>query len=184
STGEVMGIDTNFGAAFAKGQIAAGQNILQSRTVFLSVNDWEKDHRLINIAKTFDELNFLIYTTEGTYKFLKDNGIKSTLVRKAKEGEPNILNLLAERKVSLLINIPRGKEALEDNMSMRRLAILLDMSLITTLAGAEATAEAMKSLHAGASKNSETGLNIKTLQEYHAEYQTSLKQLDGDLIKG
>jgi carbamoyl-phosphate synthase large subunit len=98
---------------------------------------------------------------------LQENNIQSTLVRKAKEGEPNILNLLSERKVSLLVNIPRGPEALEDNMSMRRLAILMDLSLITTMSGAQATVEAMKSLHKDSGKGLQS-FNLRTIQEYMA----------------
>jgi carbamoyl-phosphate synthase large subunit len=161
STGEVMGIDESFGLAFAKGQLAAGQNIVWSnRTVFLSVNDHEKDG-VLPVAKVFEKLNYTIYATEGTFNYLKERGIKSIFVRKAKEAEPNILNLLTERKISVLINIPRGREALQDNMSMRRLAILLDVPLITTTAGAMATAEALQSLEA----NNMT-FKVKSLQEY------------------
>jgi carbamoyl-phosphate synthase large subunit len=161
STGEVMGIDVNFGLAFAKGQLAAGQNILwSSRTAFLSVNDSEKD-AMLEIAQTLDNLNYRIYATEGTFNYLNSKGINSTLVRKAKEKEPNILNLLTERKISLLINIPKGREALQDNMSLRRLAVLLDLPLITTLSGAKATAQALESLE----KNKMT-FTVKSIQEY------------------
>lgn len=146
STGEVMGIDLNVGLAFAKGQLAAGQNILsKNKTVFLSVNDREKPV-MLDIAQKFIKLNYSIYSTEGTFNYLKQNAIKATLVRKAKEKEPNILNFLTERKISLLINIPYTREALQDNMSLRRLAVLLDLPLITTIAGAEATVQALESL--------------------------------------
>jgi carbamoyl-phosphate synthase large subunit len=170
STGEVMGIDRSFGLAFAKGQVAAGQNILLSRTVFLSVNDREKDDKLIKLAQTLTELNFLIYATEGTHNFLKERGIVSNFVRKAKELEPNVLTFLSERKISLLINIPRGREALSDNMSMRRLAIILDIPLITTMAGAEATINALESL----AKNS-MRFEVRPLQEYHIHHQPLAK---------
>ena len=166
STGEVMGIDHNFGLAFAKGQIAAGQNILRGgHNVFLSVSDWEKNKSLITLAKDFLDLGFQLYTTEGTYKFLKDNDLNTHFVRKAKEKEPNIISFLTERKISLIVNIPKGKEALQDNMSMRRLAVLMDIPLITTLAGGIATVEAFKSLNQNSGK-----FSVKSLQEYNLEF--------------
>ncbi|MDJ0625059.1 MAG: carbamoyl-phosphate synthase large subunit [Candidatus Caenarcaniphilales bacterium] len=171
STGEVMGIDSQLGLAFAKGQISAGQNILWGRTVFLSVNDKDKGETLIEIAKTFEDLQFLIYCTEGTFKFLNDHGIKSTMVRKAKEKEPNILNFLTEKKISIIINIPKGNEAIQDNMSMRALAILMDLPLITTIAGAEATSQALQSL----AKN-RMEFSIKSLQEYQNQYQMQISK--------
>jgi carbamoyl-phosphate synthase large subunit len=162
STGEVMGIAETFGIAFAKAQIAAGQNLSpKNKTVFLSVNDSEKD-QMLEIAKILESLDYSIYSTEGTFNYLKEKGIQSTIVRKAKDPEPNILNLLTERKISLLINIPKGLDALQDNMSIRRLAILLDLPLITTMAGAKATAEALKSYEEAGRK-----FSVKSLQEYH-----------------
>ena len=160
STGEVMGIDKNVGLAFAKGQLAAGQNILSgNKTVFLSVNDREKDE-VLSIAENFLKLNYVIYSTEGTFNYLKQNGLKSILVRKAKEKEPNILNFLTERKISLLINIPYTREALQDNMSLRRLAVLLDLPLITTTAGAQITVQALQSLAAN-----NMSFEVKALQD-------------------
>ncbi|HEY9886485.1 MAG TPA: carbamoyl-phosphate synthase large subunit [Vampirovibrionales bacterium] len=160
STGEVMGIDTSFGMAFAKGQIASGQNIVNSKTVFLSVNDFDKNKHLLHIAKSLHELGHSIYCTKGTHKFLNDHEIPSTMVRKAKEISPNILDLLLDRKIDILINIPKGKEAIEDNMSMRRMAILLDVPLVTTLAGATATIEALQSL-----KLNNNQFTVQSIQE-------------------
>ncbi|MDX1918784.1 MAG: carbamoyl-phosphate synthase large subunit [Candidatus Caenarcaniphilales bacterium] len=164
STGEVMGIDHEFGLAYAKGLIAAGQNLLSTtKAAFLSVNDHEKE-RAAQIAQLLSELGYFIYCTEGTFNFLKEKGIYSQKVRKAKESEPNVINLLTERKVSLIISVPLGRRALQDNMSLRRLAILLDLPLITTIAGAEATVRALRSL-----RDTNQSFSVKTIQEYQKE---------------
>ncbi|MDX1919084.1 MAG: hypothetical protein SFT81_08135 [Candidatus Caenarcaniphilales bacterium] len=111
----------------------------------MSVKDYEKERAAL-IAKLLTELGYFIYCTEGTFNCLKEHGIYSQKVRKAKESEPNVINLLTERKVSLIISVPLGRLALQDNMSLRRLAILLDLPLITTIAGADATVQALRSL--------------------------------------
>ncbi len=160
STGEVMGIDKTFGLAFAKGQIAAGQNLMSSNlSVFLSINDEEKEYA-VSMTKDLKELGYQVYCTEGTFNYLKEKGLETILMRKAKESSPNILNYLTDRKISVLINLPSGKEALQDNMSIRRLAVLLDLPLITTLAGAKATVEALKSIGQTNGK-----LSVMALQE-------------------
>lgn len=164
STGEVMGIDKGFGMAFAKGQVGAGQNLNSSNlSAFLSLNDSDKEHA-IELTKTLQAVGYKIYCTEGTHNYLKQKGIETNVVRKAKELSPNILNYLMDKEISLLINIPKGKEALRDNMSIRRLAILMDLPLVTTLAGAKATAEAIKSLR---EKNGK--LSVTSLQEYQRQ---------------
>ncbi len=151
STGEVMATAHDFPTAFAKGQLAAGQKIsLTKRSVFLSINDREKDEMLA-VAEIFQDLQYELYCTEGTYLFLKERNFQRIRqVKKAQESAPNILNLLMDREISSIINIPRTYRALQDNMSIRRLALLLDIPLITTLAGARATAQALRSMIGGA----------------------------------
>jgi len=159
STGEVMGIDSSFGLAFAKAQIGSSQDLLSpKKTIFLSVSEEEKPE-ILEISRKLNQLKYKIYCTQGTYEFLKERNIRTNLVNKAQEIEPNVLTLILNKEFSIIINIPKGKKSLLDNMSIRRLAVLMDLPLITTIAGARATVEALESLQ---EKNF---LEIKSLQE-------------------
>ncbi|WP_457612366.1 carbamoyl-phosphate synthase large subunit [Methanocaldococcus sp.] len=144
STGEVMGIDKNFGLAYYKAQLASGYRLPTEGTVLFTVGrDKEK---IIDIAKGFEELGFRILATEGTYRVLREHNIKAEKVYKVFEGRPNIIDLMKSGKIDLIINISKGKEAKEAEQIIRKTAIDLRIPYITTIAGARAALEAIKSI--------------------------------------
>ncbi|MCS6958900.1 MAG: carbamoyl-phosphate synthase large subunit [Pseudanabaenaceae cyanobacterium SKYGB_i_bin29] len=159
STGEVMGIDTDFGRAYAKSQIAAGQNLPLSGTVFISVN--ERDKRSVtSVAEGFAELGFRIIATEGTYRILQRNGIPCQQVLKLHEGRPHIGDAIKNGQVQLIVNTPSGSEAQTDAQMIRRAALLYKIPVITTIAGAKATIAAIRALK-------EAPLSVQAIQEFH-----------------
>ncbi|WP_055075460.1 carbamoyl-phosphate synthase large subunit [Pseudanabaena sp. 'Roaring Creek'] len=158
STGEVMGIDTEFGRAFAKAQIAAGTHLPLEGTVFLSVNDRDKSG-ITSIAEAFVELGFKIVATEGTYKILRRNNIESKQVLKVHEGRPHVGDSMKNGKIQLIVNSPSGEEAKTDGKMIRRTALAYKIPVITTLAGAKAAIAAIRSLQTGA-------ISVTALQDY------------------
>ncbi|TYQ29667.1 carbamoyl-phosphate synthase large subunit [Pseudanabaena sp. UWO310] len=158
STGEVMGIDTEFGRAFAKAQIAAGTHLPLEGTVFLSVNDRDKSG-ITSIAEAFIELGFKIVATEGTYKILRRNNIESKQVLKVHEGRPHVGDSMKNGKIQLIVNSPSGEEAKTDGKMIRRTALAYKIPVITTLAGAKAAIAAIRSLQTGA-------ISVTALQDY------------------
>ncbi len=159
STGEVMGIDRSFGLAFAKSQLAAGQRLPTSGTVFMSVKDEDK-MGLLEVAFTFYDLGFNIVATSGTSKFLSKHGIKNSTVKKVREGRPHIVDMIKNGEIDLVINTTSDKKAIEESFSIRRTALTFEIPYTTTLAGAKATALAIKEMAAGP-------MAVKPLQEYH-----------------
>ena len=110
STGEVMGIDTDFGRAYAKSQLAAYQNLPASKgTVFISVKDKDKKAQMAKAAKKLKDLKFEIISTLGTAKFLEENGIIARTIQRVSDGKPNVLDLMREGKIKLIINTVSGK---------------------------------------------------------------------------
>jgi len=160
STGEVMGIDRSFGLAFAKSQLAAGQELPLSGTVFMSVKDEDK-MALLETAFAFKDLGFSIVATSGTADFLAEHGIANQPVRKVREGRPHIVDMIKNREIHLVINTTSDKKAIRESYSIRRTALTFNIPYTTTVAGAKATALAIKAMKEGA-------LGVKTLQEYHA----------------
>ncbi|MEY3302116.1 MAG: carbamoyl-phosphate synthase large subunit [Pseudanabaena sp.] len=158
STGEVMGIDTEFGRAFAKAQIAAGTHLPLEGTVFLSVNDRDKSG-IPSVAEAFVELGFKIVATEGTYKILRRNNIESKQVLKVHEGRPHIGDSMKNGQIQLIVNSPSGEEAKTDGKMIRRTALAYKIPVITTLAGAKAAIAAIRSLQTGA-------ISVTALQDY------------------
>jgi len=158
STGEVMGIDTEFGRAFAKAQIAAGTHLPLEGTVFLSVNDRDKSG-IPAVAEAFVELGFKIVATEGTYKILRRNNIESKQVLKVHEGRPHIGDSMKNGQIQLIVNSPSGEEAKTDGKMIRRTALAYKIPVITTLAGAKAAIAAIRSLQSGA-------ISVTALQDY------------------
>jgi carbamoyl-phosphate synthase large subunit len=159
STGEVMGIDTSFGMAFAKSQMAAGGPLPKSGSVFISVNNTDKD-AVLPLAKQLDSMEFRIYATKGTAEFLLQNGISATLVNKISEGHPHVVDLLNERKVDLLVNSPIGKFAKIDDTFIRKAALNNAIPYTTTMAAAQAAVLAIEELRAG-------DFTVKSIQDYH-----------------
>jgi len=144
STGEVMGISTSYGQAFAKAQLAAGQKLPSSGTVFISVNDRDK-RQLGTIGKELVSLGFKIVATRGTASALHATGVPCDEVYKVNEGRPNIVDLIKTSKVQLVINTPLGRESFYDEKSIRRAAIRYNIPCITTLSAAHA---AVRGIHA------------------------------------
>jgi len=144
STGEVMGISTDYGQAFAKAQLAAGQKLPSNGTVFISVND--RDKRSIGpLGKELVSLGFKLVATRGTSAALHAAGVPGEEVFKVNEGRPNIVDLIKTGKISLVINTPLGRESFYDEKSIRRAAIRYNIPCITTLSAAHA---AVRGIHA------------------------------------
>jgi carbamoyl-phosphate synthase large subunit len=160
STGEVMGISTSYGQAFAKAQLAAGQKLPSSGTVFISVNDRDK-RQLGTIGKELVSLGFKIVATRGTASALHATGVPCDEVYKVNEGRPNIVDLIKTSKVHLVINTPLGRESFYDEKSIRRAAIRYNIPCITTLSAAHA---AVRGIHALIELNRE----VSCLQDLHS----------------
>jgi carbamoyl-phosphate synthase large subunit len=160
STGEVMGIDSTFGMAYAKSQIAAGQRLPRKGNVFISVKNQDK-RNIILVAKRLADLGFRIYATSGTAEAPKTGDIDVKLLPKLHEGRPNVIDLIKDGKIQLLINTPSGKATKEDELKIRTQAILYNVPLITTVSGAQASVSGIETLI------KKKDLPIKSLQEYH-----------------
>jgi carbamoyl-phosphate synthase large subunit len=158
STGEVMGIDSDFGRAFAKAEIGAGERLPLEGTVFVSMSDRDKA-AAVNVVKEFIDLGFTVMATQGTRKVLQENGLDVELVLKLHEGRPHVLDAIKNQKIQLIINTPSGEEAHTDARLIRRTALAYKIPIITTIAGAKATVAAIHSLQT-------TTLDVKGLQDY------------------
>ncbi|HYD51892.1 MAG TPA: carbamoyl-phosphate synthase large subunit [Gemmatimonadaceae bacterium] len=145
STGEVMGIADSFGEAFAKAQVAAGNELPLEGAILLTVNDNDKPN-LVPIARRFQELGFQLFATTGTARFLVAAGIPCESVFKIHEGRPNCFDLIINRQVQLLVNTPYGKHAQHDDYTMRQAAERSRLPYTTTLSAASAATEAIHAL--------------------------------------
>ncbi len=145
STGEVMGLDTTFGGAFAKAQFAAGYGLPQKGNVFISVNDNDK-MSVIAIARQLYELGFGILATEGTFKALRHAGIPAKSVLKVVEGRPNVLDLIINGEIQVVINTPLGKISRSDEYSITRTAMAYNVPCLTTLSASWAAVQAIRRL--------------------------------------
>jgi carbamoyl-phosphate synthase large subunit len=159
STGEVMGIADDFGMAFAKAQIAAGQNLPKKGTVFFSLNPRDKTPTAARVAKGFAEMGFRLSGTEGTAAWLGQNGLECERVNKVGEGRPHIVDAIINGEVALVINTPSGKKPRQDEIAIRSTSWARRVPIITTVRGAVAAVEAVRRLR-------QTDMSIKTLQEY------------------
>jgi carbamoyl-phosphate synthase large subunit len=158
STGEVMGIDMDFGMAFAKSQIAAGVNIPLKGKVFISVMNKDK-RSIVFLAKKLVDLGFEIVATKGTAKVLVNNGISVQPVFKVGEGRPDIVDQIKNGQIHLVINTPSGKKPKADEVAIRSQSTAHNIPCVTTLSGAEAVVNAIESL--------KRGMAVKSIQEYH-----------------
>jgi carbamoyl-phosphate synthase large subunit len=159
STGEVMGIDTDFGIAFAKSQIAAGTRMPLKGRVFISVMN--KDKRpVVFVAKKLIDLGFEIVATKGTAKVLSNNGIPVQTVFKVGEGRPDIVDRIKNGEIDLVINTPGGKKPKADEVAIRTQAVAHNIPCITTLSGASAAVNGIESLL-------KRGMSVHSIQEYH-----------------
>jgi carbamoyl-phosphate synthase large subunit len=148
STGEVMGIGRDFGEAFARAQLATGQGLPTQGSVFLSVNDHDKDE-LVSIARDLDGLGYNMLATGGTARFLKSNGIAAAEVAKVGEGTPHIGQIIRSGDVQMVINTPLGKKSRFDESAIRREARAMDIPCITTLSGGRAAVDGIRALQKG-----------------------------------
>ncbi len=158
STGEVMGIDRDFGHAFAKSQLGAGAMLPQSGTVFISVRDTDKA-ALIAPARRLTELGFGIIATSGTRQALQDAGLDVKHVNKVLEGRPHIVDAIRNGEVQLVINTSEGKQSVADSFSLRRAALSERVPYYTTIAGARCAVEGISALCGG-------DLEVQPLQAY------------------
>ncbi|MFZ3216774.1 MAG: carbamoyl-phosphate synthase large subunit [Candidatus Acidiferrales bacterium] len=145
STGEVMGISSTFGLAFAKAQLAAGQRLPRQGTVFLSVNDHDKRH-VAFVVQDLLAAGLKVVATRGTAAALASAGIEVEAVYKVNEGRPNIVDLIKTAKIDLVINTPLGRGSFYDEKSIRRAAVRYNVPCITTLSAASAAARGMRAM--------------------------------------
>ncbi|MBW4617136.1 MAG: carbamoyl-phosphate synthase large subunit [Desmonostoc vinosum HA7617-LM4] len=158
STGEVMGIDSDFGRAFAKAEMGAGERLPLTGTVFVSMSDRDKTVA-VPVIKEFIDLGFTVMATLGTRRVLQEQGLNVDLVLKLHEGRPHVLDAIKNQKIQLIINTPSGEEAQTDARLIRRTALAYKIPIITTIAGARATVAAIRSLQ-------NTTLDVKGIQDY------------------
>jgi carbamoyl-phosphate synthase large subunit len=161
STGEVMGLDREFGLAFAKSQLGAGVTLPQEGAVFISVRDRDKP-AILPLARKLEGLGFTILGTRGTTASLAENGVTATQVNKVLEGQPHIVDAMIDGKVALVFNTTDGRRAISDSFSLRRTALVNNIPYYTTVAGARAAVEAIAALRNGA-------LDVVPLQSYLLE---------------
>jgi carbamoyl-phosphate synthase large subunit len=158
STGEVMGIDSSFAAAFGKSQLGAGTRLPTRGSVFISVQDSDKAGAAA-VAKGLVDMGFEILATVGTYQFLRDHGIAVERVNKVREGRPHCVDRILDGGIHLVINTTAGPAAIQDSFPIRRNALLRGIPYYTTLSAASAAVGAIAELRAGKMK-------VRSLQEY------------------
>ncbi|MBI4724631.1 MAG: carbamoyl phosphate synthase large subunit, partial [Rhodomicrobium sp.] len=160
STGEVMGIDRSYAVAFAKSQIASGSRVPTSGTLFVSVNEGDKE-RIVQPVKELAAMGFKVLATRGTLRHLEAHGVACIKVNKVLEGRPNIVDFMKNREVDLVFNTTEGAKALADSFTIRRTALMYKIPYYTTIAGALAVTKAIAAMRAGI-------LEVQPLQKYIA----------------
>ncbi len=158
STGEVMGIDSSFGVAFYKSQVAAGQVLPSKGKVFISVRNDDK-REIVFIAKRLHDMGFGIVATKGTAKVLRSNSIEASVVGKISEGKNDVLDLIRKNAIALIINTPSGRKGQKDSAPMRSMAVMHGVPSITTIQGAQAAVNGIESI-------SKKDFSVKSIQEY------------------
>ncbi len=163
STGEVMGIDKDFGIAYAKSQEAASNTLPRAGMFFFSVKSGAR-RNIVFMAKKIDEMGFSICATEGTWEVLRSYGIFAKKVFKINEGKPDIIDLIMAKEIDMIINVPGSKKAMLDSMPIRAAAVSKAIPYITTMEGAQAAISGMDSM-------AKSGFDVCSLQEYGKEFQ-------------
>jgi carbamoyl-phosphate synthase large subunit len=158
STGEVMGLDRDFAAAFIKSQVAAGNELPRGGTVFVSVRDRDKP-AAVDLARRLVDAGFGHVATRGTAAALVAAGLPVEEIKKVHEGRPHIVDLIKDRKIALVINTTEGRQAIRDSYSLRREALMARLPYYTTLPGARAVVQALTRLVSGE-------LEVAPLQSY------------------
>ncbi len=173
STGEVMGLDKDFGLAFAKSQEAAGNNLPRSGSVFISVKNSMR-RNIIFMVKAMQAMGFKIFASEGTWRVLSSNGINVKMIPKIGEGKPDIIDLIKGGDIDFIINVPAGRKSQMDSKPIRSAAVTQRIPYITTLEGAQAAISGIDSLE-------RTGFSVKSIQEYQDVSQSKTKRYKHDL---
>jgi carbamoyl-phosphate synthase large subunit len=158
STGEVMGIDTDFARAFMKSCLASGTRLPTSGTAFLSVRDQDKP-AAVEIARRLVNLGFQVVATHGTAAYLRQAGLDVRGINKVLEGRPHCVDAMDNREIQLVINTTEGAQAILDSQSLRRAALMNNIAYQTTLRGARAALEAIAVAKRG-------DLRVAPLQRY------------------
>ncbi len=158
STGEVMGLDSDFPRAFAKSQLASGCVLPTQGTVFLSVREGDKP-ALVEVGRGLLAMGFKLTATSGTAKILREHGLEVAVVNKVLEGRPHCVDHMLNGEVQLVVNTTEGSQALQDSFSIRRTALVRNIPHYTTIAGARAAVEAIEALRCGT-------LDVAPLQSY------------------
>jgi carbamoyl-phosphate synthase large subunit len=161
STGEVMGIDTDFGRAYCKAQLGALQQVPVSGTVFISVKNADKTQLMVSVAYRLHTMGFSIISTAGTAAYLKSNGIPAEVVRRVSEDAPDLLERIREGRIQLIVNTPSGKGPRHDETSIRAMANGRGIPVVTTMPGADAYVQGIRALIRGE-------LGVTPIQRYHA----------------
>jgi len=159
STGEVIGLDSDLGVAYAKAQMAANSPLPLSGKVFISIADAHKKD-LVEVAKSYLALGFELVATDGTAARLEAAGLKVVRTLKVLQGRPNIVDLLKNKEIQLVINTPSGAAPREDEIKIRTTAVITGTPIMTTISGAKAAALGIAALQ-------RQGYAVKTIQEYH-----------------
>ena len=159
STGEVMGIDSKFGSAYAKAQLGAGQNLPVSGTVFISVKNNDKE-AVLDIASHYRDMDFKIMATRGTSEFLDKHGISNKMINKVSLGRPHVVDAIKNKEIQLVVNTGSGVETNHDGYDIRRATIKYGLPYATTIAGAVAMCR-------GVSAIKKRKMSVKTIQEYN-----------------
>jgi len=159
STGEVMGIDEDFGIAFGKSQISCGNRIPLSGKIFISLKDKDKPPS-VPIVKKLLELGLSVIATRGTAMYLKDHGLDVEVINKVAEGRPHIVDLIKNKEINFVINTVSGAQAQKDSFSIRQSALQYRVPFTTTISGAIAVVNAIDMLK-------KKQVNIKSIQDYH-----------------
>jgi carbamoyl-phosphate synthase large subunit len=160
STGEVMGGSDNFGAAFGKAMMSAGQSLPEKGCVFISVNNSDKQ-TVLPIARDLAQLGFTLAATRGTAAFLRAHGLDVDVMYKVNEGRPHVADHIVNRSIDMVINTPLGRESFFDDRSVRRAATMAQIPCITTLTGASAAVSAIRAMR-------QQTLTVRSLQDYYA----------------
>jgi carbamoyl-phosphate synthase large subunit len=158
STGEVMGLDRDFAAAFVKSQLGAGTDLPESGTVFVSVRDRDKE-AMVELGRRLRAQGFELAATRGTAAALEAAGIAVTTVKKVHEGRPHIVDMIKNGEIAMLINTTEGRQAISDSYTLRRAALMERLPYYTTLPGARAVVQALARVRTGA-------LEVAPLQSY------------------
>ncbi len=161
STGEVMGIDSDYATAFAKSQLGAGANLPTSGTVFVSVKDADKEG-IVSPVRALLEMGFKVIATGGTKRHLESHGIPCKKVNKVLEGRPHVVDAMKNSEIDIVFNTTAGAKALADSKSLRRTALLYHIPYYTTLQGAMAVTKAIGAVKADS-------LKVAPLQSYVSE---------------